>query len=169
MAGNALSAKLAVILHADVVGSTELVRRDEKLAHSRIQESFRRFGETIVDYSGKVRELRGDALLAEFERASDAVCAALAFQASHADHLAALEDEIQPEMRIGIALGEVVIADDTVTGTGVVLAQRLEQLSSPGGLNITPAIREALPARLPVTLENLGTQQLKGFDHAIEV
>ena len=28
---------------------------------------------------------------------------------------------------MGIALGEVVIADDTVTGEGVVLAQRLDE------------------------------------------
>ena len=48
MADNDLSAKLAVILHADVAGSTELVRRDEKLAHARIQESFRRLGAEIA-------------------------------------------------------------------------------------------------------------------------
>jgi len=28
---------------------------------------------------------------------------------------------------VGIAMGEVVIADNTVTGAGVVLAQRVEQ------------------------------------------
>ncbi|MDJ0778975.1 MAG: tetratricopeptide repeat protein [Gammaproteobacteria bacterium] len=169
MAGNGLSAKLAVILHADVVGSTELVRRDEKLAHARIQESFRSLGGVVGGYSGKVSELRGDALLAEFERASDAVCAALAFQSTQAEYLAQLDDDIRPEVRIGIALGEVVVADDTVTGAGVVLAQRLEQLAAPGGLCITPAIHEALPARLPLQIANLGPHPLKGFDHEVEI
>ena len=70
-----LTGKLAVILHADVVGSTALVQQDEHKAHQRIQNSFQRFGETITRYHGQVRELRGDALLAEFERASDAVSA----------------------------------------------------------------------------------------------
>jgi len=73
-----LSGKLAVILHADVAGSTALVKQDEQIAHERIQETFRRFGATITKYQGHVSELRGDALLAEFERASDAVSAALA-------------------------------------------------------------------------------------------
>ena len=50
-------------------------------------------------------------------------------------------------MRVGIALGEVVIADSTVTGAGVVLAQRVEQMAEPGGLCITSAIHEALPNR----------------------
>ena len=48
--------KLAVILHADVAGSTSLVQQDEYLAHERIQESFRRFGDTITRYHGHVRE-----------------------------------------------------------------------------------------------------------------
>jgi adenylate cyclase len=164
-----LIGKLAVILHADIVGSTALVQLDEHKAHQRIQDSFQRFARLISDYHGQVRELRGDALLAEFERASDAVSAALAFQASQAIANADLTDDIRPVARVGIALGEVVIADDTITGAGVVLAQRLEQVSDPGGLCITPAIREALPIRLPFKLENLGERELKGFDEAVGI
>ena len=126
MAKDRLSGKLAVILHADIAGSTALVQKDEKLAHERIQDTFHRFGDTIAKYQGHVRELRGDALLAEFERTSDAVAAALAFQADQIDYNAQLNDSIQPTVRVGIAMGEVVIADDTITGTGVILAQRLE-------------------------------------------
>jgi adenylate cyclase len=163
------SGKLAVILHADVVGSTELVQRDEQKAHQRIRDSFRRFGKTISMYHGQVRELRGDALLAEFERASDAISAALAFQSEQENYNAQLDDGIRPLVRVGIAMGEVIIADDTITGAGVVLAQRLEQLALPGGLCITPAIREAMPRRLPFELENLGEQELKGFDEPIGV
>jgi len=73
MAKDRLSGKLAVILHADIAGSTKLVQQDKQLAHERIQNTFRRFSDTIVKYQGHVVELRGDALLAEFERASDAV------------------------------------------------------------------------------------------------
>ena len=74
-------------------------------------------------------------------------------------------------VRIGVALGEVIIADGTITGAGVVLAQRLEQLAPPGGVCISGAVREALPARLPLELRSLGAQPLKGFDepvHAFE-
>ena len=35
--------KLAVILHADIADSTILVRQDERIAHERIQGTFRRF------------------------------------------------------------------------------------------------------------------------------
>jgi len=169
MAKDDLSGKLAVILHADVAGSTQLVQQDEQLAHERIQDAFRCFGDTIGKYHGRVQELRGDALLAEFERASDAVTAALSFQLDHHDRLEKINDNVEPEIRVGIALGEVVIADNTITGAGVVLAQRIEQLAKPGGLCITSAIHEALPNRMPFSIESIGEQALKGFEDHVRV
>jgi len=167
MAKERLSGKLAVILHADVAGSTALVQQDEQIAHERIQETFHRFGDTITKYHGHVRELRGDALLAEFERASDAVSAALAFQADQIDYNAQLKGKIRPTMRVGIAMGEVIIADNTITGAGVVLAQRLEQLAEPGGVCIQGAAYETVPQRLPFEYRNLGEQQVKGFQEPV--
>jgi len=91
MAKDRLSGKLAVILHADIAGSTAWVQQDEILAHERIQDAFGRFSETVENTRANVQELRGDALLAEFERASDVVIAALAFQAEHANFIAQLD------------------------------------------------------------------------------
>ena len=162
-----LSRKLAVILHADVVGSTSLVQKNETLAHERIQAAFRQFSETIDSYGGVTRELRGDALVAEFDRASDAVAAALAFQVSNGELNATLDDGIQPLLRMGISLGEVVIADNTITGAGVVLAQRLEQLADSGGVIVQGSVSETVPARMPFVFESLGEMTLKGFDHPV--
>ena len=167
MSQNSLSRKLAVIIHADIVGSTTLVQQNETIAHQRIQSAFRRFSEIITTYGGTTCELRGDALIAEYERASDAVAAALAFQQANATHNASLEDEIRPELRIGISMGEVVIADGTVTGAGVVLAQRLEQLAETGGVVVQGSVAETVPNRMPFDFSNLGEQQLKGFDQPI--
>jgi len=169
MAKDRLSGKLAVILHADVAGSTKLVQQDEQLAHERIQDAFHRFSDCIEKYMGSILELRGDALLADFKRPSDAVSAVLAFQVDQADQNSRLRDDLRPTIRVGIAMGEVVIADSTVTGAGVVLAQRVEQLADPGGLCITAALHEALPTRMPFDLEDLGEQVLKGFDTAVRV
>ncbi len=161
--------KLAVILHADVIGSTALVQRDETLAHERIRDAFRRFSETIRTYGGTPQELRGDALLATFNRASDAVSASLSFQVGNAHHNETLEDDIRPEVRIGIALGEVVIADGTLTGPDVVMAQRIEQLADPGGICIQGTAYETIPRRLLFEYSNLGEQQLKGFEEPVRV
>lgn len=161
--------KLAVLLHADVVGSTALVQLNETLAHQRIQDTFRTFSEIITHYNGIAHEIRGDALVAEFARASDAVSASLAFQSENAAHNNGLPDEIRPVVRVGISMGEVVVADSTVTGEGVVLAQRLEQLAEPGGVCIQDAAYQTIPKRLPFEYDNLGECELKGFVEPVRV
>ena len=70
-------------------------------------------------------------------------------------------------MRIGVSLGEVVVADGTLTGAGVVLAQRLEQLARAGGVVVQGSVSETVPARLPFEFESLGEQSLKGFDQPV--
>ena len=83
MAKDHLSGKLAVILHADVAGSTQ--RWFSKMSNWLTNASrmrFRRFSETIEKYQGRVSWSFAAMLYwLEFERASDAVTAAtLAFQ-----------------------------------------------------------------------------------------
>lgn len=162
-----ISSKLVVILHADVAGSTALVRLDEQQAHQQIKQTFQNFAQIIAGYHGQVNELRGDALLAEFDRASDAVAAALAFQQQQSGSNAEFADTTRPEVRVGIALGEVVIDRDTVTGAGVVIAQRLEQMAEPGGVVIQGAAYETIPERFPFKFSSIGNQEIKGFDDSI--
>lgn len=161
--------KLAVLLHADVIGSTALVQLNETVAHERIRDAFQRFSETITVHNGIAHEIRGDALVAEFSRASDAVTAALEFQSANTAHNEGLSDKIRPELRVGVAMGEVVVADNTVTGEGIVLAQRLEQLAESGGVCVQGAAYETMPKRLPFDCQNLGEWELKGFDEPVRV
>jgi len=163
------SRKLAVLLHADVIGSTALVRLNETIAHKRIQDAFQRFSETIAQHSGTTREIRGDALIAEFSMASDAITAAVEFQSSNTVHNESISDDIRPELRVGVAMGEVVVANNTVTGEGIVLAQRLEQIARSGGICIQGAVYETIPKRLPFDYENLGKRELKGFPKPVRV
>jgi class 3 adenylate cyclase len=75
----------------------------------------------------------------------------LAFQEENAKYVDGLPDEVRPVVRVGIAMGEVVIADHTVTGEGIVLAQRLEQLAAPRGVCIQGATYDTVAKRLPFT------------------
>mgnify|MGYP001811946835 FL=1 len=163
------SRKLAVLLHADVIGSTRLVQLNETVAHERIHDVFQRCSQSITLHHGTTHEIRGDALVAEFSRASDAVTAALEFQTANTIHNENLSDEIRPALRVGIAMGEVVVADNIVTGEGIVLAQRLEQLAESGGICVQAAAYETIPKRLPFEYENLGERDLKGFAEPVRV
>jgi hypothetical protein len=66
-------------------------------------------------------------------------------------------------------MGEVVIADNTLTGDGVVLAQRLEQLAESGGVCIQDAAYQSIPKRFPFEYEDLGEQELKGFEDPVRI
>jgi hypothetical protein len=58
MAKDRLSGKLAVILHADIAGSTAPIQQDEQLTHEHIQNAIRRFSVTIEKYQGRILEFR---------------------------------------------------------------------------------------------------------------
>ena len=75
--------RLTVVLHADVIGLPPLVQLDETLAHARVTAAFSRLSETICLYGGTVLEVRGDVLVVELDRASDAIAAALRFQSEN--------------------------------------------------------------------------------------
>lgn len=159
--------RLAVILHVDIAGSTQLMRMNTGLAHQRIQQTFDNLGGYARDFSGSIREQRGDALLVEFNRGSDAVVAALLFLENHRQFTGSLNDDIIPEVRIGIAMGEVIVADGTISGAGVVLAQRLEQLGQPGDIILQSAVKETVPDELEINFKELGLQVLQGFDNPV--
>lgn len=166
MAPSRPDSRFAFILHADVIGSTALVQRDEGLAHQRIHDAFRRLDACISRHGGATHEIRGDAIVAEFEKASDALTAALDFQrGSGAGRRSDGEDALR--LRIGIAMGEVIVADGTVTGAGVVLAQRLEQLANGDGVVIQGAACESIPQRMPFEFDPLGEQEVKGFERPV--
>ena len=97
-------------------------QRNDSLAHERIRAAFQQLSDVTRDHCGIAHEIRADAFVAKFLRASDAVCAALVFQSSNIERNEKLHDDIRPGVRIGVSLGEVIVADGTLTGAGVVLA-----------------------------------------------
>lgn len=161
--------RLTIILHADVVDSTKLSQIDEGAAHERIQVAFQHLKQMVEAANGQVHELRGDALVAEFSRTTDALHAAIDFQIDNMALNERLPDAVRPALRIGICLGEIIASGGTLSGTGVVLAQRIEQLAGPNGICVTSAVREVVPSRLVIDFEFLGEQTLKGFNDPVRV
>jgi len=89
----------------------------------------------------------GDALAAEFNCTLDLIRVALECQSLNRVHDLMPADSICPQVHVGVARGETVIADETATGRGFILAQRVEQLARPGGVCFTAALLHNLPWR----------------------
>ena len=153
--------KLMVVFHAEIVDPAALLRQDRYLAERRIEEAHQRLRQCIEAYRGRIDEVRDDEVLATFRRPAEAVVAGLAFQSAQKEVNRHIHDDIRAEARIGIAFGEALVDDGSLTGAGVVLSQRLEQLGMPGAVLTHGAVYDALPERLPFEYRDLGECHFK--------
>ena len=156
--------ELAVILHADVAGYSQLMAREEDLTHQLVNLCFDRLEDCVQRFGGLVCEKRGDALLARFEQPSDGLGAAVMYQFDTEAQPSQPDGDIRPELRIGINLGEVIADRGTIWGPGVNLTQRVEQLSEPGGVCVSATVYEAVSKSLPIDYVDLGVRQVKESD-----
>jgi formylglycine-generating enzyme required for sulfatase activity/class 3 adenylate cyclase len=162
-----LKRKLAAILVADVVGYSRLIATDEE-ATLRQLEVFRVLWQDCIGRTGgRIFNTAGDAILAEFQSAVEAVRCALDFQAQ----AKARNDELPPgsqmHFRVGITIGDVVERRGDLLGDGVNIAARLQTLAGPGGICVSSWVREAVANKIPVQFSDLGDQTVKNIPTAI--
>ncbi|MEM6438997.1 MAG: adenylate/guanylate cyclase domain-containing protein [Pseudomonadota bacterium] len=161
--------RLAAILAADVVGYTRLMSQDE----GRVLSALRRlraelFEPAVAAHHGRVVKLLGDGALVEFASVVDAVTCAAQVQR----RLAEAPEEDRLQLRIGIALGDVVVQDEQgvedLYGDGVNLASRLEGAADPGGIVVSRAAAEQAEGKVDAGFEPLGALTLKNIDQPVE-
>jgi adenylate cyclase len=162
--------KLAAILSADVVGYSRLMAADEA-ATVRTLKSYRDIiARLIARRGGRVVNAPGDALLAEFPSAVEAVQAAIEIQRALDGHNVELEPERRMQFRIGVNLGDVIEeADGTIYGDGVNIAARMEALAEAGGICISSSIYDAVEGKLDFGFDFLGEQQVKNITKPVRV
>ena len=112
----------------------------------------------------------GDALLAEFPSAVEAVQAAIEIQKSLEGHDIELEPQRRMKFRIGVNLGDVIEeADGTIYGDGVNIAARMEALAEGGGVRISSTVYDAVEGKLACGFDFLGEQQVKNIAKPVRV
>ena len=153
--------KLAVILVADAVGYTRLMREAEEPTLQTLTEY-----RTIIDgligrHDGRVFGTGGDSVLAEFGSAVEAVRCALSIQEELAVRNAELSDDRKLRFRIGINVGDVMAKGDDLFGDAVNVAARLEGLAEPGGICVSASVFEQVKHKLSLSFEDIGPQQVK--------
>jgi class 3 adenylate cyclase/tetratricopeptide (TPR) repeat protein len=156
--------KLATVLFADLVGSTELLAgQDPEITRRRVTTFFDGVQRCIEAHGGTVEKFAGDAVMAAFgiplaheDDAERAVRAALGVL----DHVR----ELGLEARVGIESGEVVVdeADSTfATGEAVNVAARLQQAAGPGEILVGEAAHRLTQGRIEA--DEVGPLELRGF------
>ena len=124
--------RLTTILAADVAGYSALMASDEEATVRTLRAYREIIDKLIARHDGRIFNTAGDAVLAEFSSAVEAVRCAITIQ----DELRVRNAELVPErqmlFRIGVNLGDVLVEGDDLLGDGVNIAARLEGVAEPG-------------------------------------
>ena len=162
--------KLAAILSADVVGYSHLMAANEAATVETLKSYREIIARLVVRHGGRVVNTPGDALLAEFPSAVEAVQAAIEIQKSLEGHNIELEPERRMQFRIGVNLGDVIEeTDGTIYGDGVNIAARMEALAEGGSVCISSTIYDAVEGKLSFGFDFLGEQQVKNIAKPVRV
>src|SRR3954463_6401470 len=155
--------KIAAIFAADIAGYSRLVAEDEEETLRRLQSYRAVTDDFIARYGGRVFHTAGDAVLAEFPSAVEAVRCAIDIQESLRTRNMAYPPSRQMSFRIGITIGDVVESDGDLLGDGVNIAARLEGLAEIGGICISRAVHEQVSNKLSARFIDIGARKVKNI------
>jgi adenylate cyclase len=156
--------RLAAILAADVAGYSRLIGADEGGTLKRLAAICAELTDPkIAEHHGRIVKTMGDGLLVEFASVVDALHCASEVQAAMAERNAANAADDRIEFRIGVNVGDIVVADGDIFGDGVNVAARLEGMAEPGGICVSARVQEDAAGKLDLAFEDIGEQQLKNI------
>jgi adenylate cyclase len=162
--------RLAAILAADIAGYSRLMGSDEEGTLARVMAVRRSVLDPKVEgHQGRIVKTTGDGFLVEFASVVDALRCAVEIQQEMARSNADLPPDRAIELRIGINVGDVIIAGDDIYGDGVNIAARLEGLAEPGGLCVSARVQEDARGKLDLAFEDLGEHDLKNIAWPVRV
>jgi class 3 adenylate cyclase len=159
--------KIAAIFAADIAGYSRLVAEDEEETLRRLASYRQVTDDFIARYGGRIFNTAGDAVLAEFPSAVEAVRCAIDIQESLRTRNMAYPASRQMSFRIGITIGDVVERDGDLLGDGVNIAARLEGLAEVGGICISRAVHEQVANKLSVQFADIGAQEVKNIPNPV--
>ncbi|HEX9395696.1 MAG TPA: adenylate/guanylate cyclase domain-containing protein [Burkholderiales bacterium] len=161
--------KLAAILSADVAGFSRLMGDDEAATVRTLSTCRDLVAKVIADHHGRVVDMPGDNILAEFASAVNAVEAAVAMQAQLVACNAGLPEDRRMGFRVGVNLGDVIEEDGRVYGDGVNIAARLEALAETGGICVSAKVYEEVGRKLELGFHDLGEIELHNIESRVRV
>ena len=162
-----LERKLSTILSADVAEFSRLMSEDEEQTLRTFRGHKQVFESLVTLHRGRVFNTAGDAILAEFGSAVEAVRCATDIQAA----LRTRNDQLQPSrqvrFRIGVNLGDVMVQGQDLLGDGVNVAARLQTAAEPGGICISGSVHDQIRNKLSLTFQSLGERTYKNIQQPV--
>lgn len=170
MAEERVRRRLAAILVADVVGYSRLMQQNETATLTTLKARRREVIDPLVArHEGRVFNVAGDGVLAEFGSAVDAVQCAIDLQSAMAEAAASAPVEPNITLRIGVNLGDVMVEGGDLYGDGVNIAARLEGIAGPGDVVVSGTVHDYVKNKIGAGFQDLGTRLLKNIAEPVRV
>jgi class 3 adenylate cyclase/uncharacterized protein YdcH (DUF465 family) len=163
--------RLAAVMFTDIVGFSRMMEEDEVGTLQTLDFHDKLVREEITKARGSVIKTIGDAFLAQFQTALDAVKCSIAIQDGLREYnRARLGKEIR--LRIGVHLGDIYFYENDALGEGINIASRLQSITEPGHITISREVYSQVSGKVPMKVEARGQVQLKNITrevHAYEI
>ncbi len=162
--------RLSAVLSADIEGYSRLCGLDEAqtiLAFDRLLQEHVR---PVIDANkGKIVNIAGDGLLADFGSATSAVEAAMALQSGMIDRNRSVDPARRLRFRVGINLGDVVVHNDQIFGEGVNIAVRAQSMAAPDAICVTEAVFRQVEKTIAGEFRFVGEIALKNIAEPVKL
>src|SRR5271157_5365646 len=162
-----LERKLATILSADVAEFSRLMGEDEEQTLKIFRGHKQVFESLVALHRGRIFNTAGDAILAEFASAVEAVRCATDIQSALRTRNDQLPPTRQVKFRIGINLGDVMLQGQDLMGDGVNIAARLQTAAQPGGICISGSVHDQIRNKLSLSFQPLGEMSFKNIQQPV--
>jgi class 3 adenylate cyclase len=159
--------KLATILSADVAEFSRLMAEDEEQTLLTFRSHARVFEQLVAMHRGRIFNTAGDAILAEFASAVEAVRCATEIQAALQTRNSQLPASRQVRFRIGVNLGDVMVQGTDLLGDGVNVAARLQTAAQPGGICLSGSVYDQIRNKLSLSFKSLGEKTFKNIPQPV--
>jgi len=167
MAPDKAQRKLTTILAADVVGYSQLMAGDEEETLATLRAYHEVTDALVEKHNGRIFSTAGDAFLAEFGSAVEAVRCAISIQEDLAVRNSQRPEEEQMWFRIGVNVGDVMVEKGDLFGDGVNVAARLEGLAEKGGICISGSTFDQVKNKLSIAFDDIGAQSVKNIPEPV--
>jgi class 3 adenylate cyclase len=162
-----LERKLATILSADVAEFSRLMGEDEEQTLRTFRGHKKVFESLVTMHRGRIFNTAGDAILAEFASAVEAVRCATDIQSALRTRNDQLPLSRQVRFRIGINLGDVMVQGQDLLGDGVNVAARLQTAAQPGGICLSGSVYDQIRNKLSLSFQSLGEKSYKNIQQPV--
>ncbi len=162
--------KLAAIMFADVEDFARSMEADQVGTLRAVSGHFKHvIYPSVAKHLGRVLKTMGDGYLAEFDSAVSAVLCAIDVQNGVSRRNTHQHGNSKLRFRMGVHVGEILIADNDVFGHEVNLAARLQTAAEPGGICISMDAYKLILGKCPCTFDDLGERWFKSLSAPVHV